>query len=271
MPFLVCFLILSTYFLFVSTNEEASRTLKQCVEKACYQHTAFGIIDACFLPQDGCRIESDKLLAAFFCWSALLGALLVKGKGKEMSNSKESLPAVEGYSLRQLTPEELPLLQDLCERCAGAIQQDAGLQPGLSLEHMIGLPPGLSMAQDLARALPPGKEYDDKFLIGIFAGPQELIGVLDVIRDYPTHSEWWLGVLMLDPARRGKGLGESVSRAVEQWATAAGAHYIRLAVSAQNTRAHQFWQRLGFEELERRIRKLSDGQESVGIIMGHSL
>jgi hypothetical protein len=36
-------------------------------------------------------------------------------KGKEMSNSKESLPAVEEYSLRQLAPEELTLLQALCE------------------------------------------------------------------------------------------------------------------------------------------------------------
>ncbi len=214
---------------------------------------------------------NDELRAAFFCWSALLGTLLVKERGKEMSNAKESLPVLEGYSLTRLTPEELPLLQDLCERCAGAMQQNAGLQPGLSLEHILGLPPGPSMAQDLARALPPGKEYDDKFLIGIFAGPQELVGVLDVIRDYPTQGEWWLGVLMLDPARRGKGLGESVCRAVEQWATNAGAHYIRLGVAVQNTRAHQFWKRLGFEELERRIRKLSDGQESVGVIMGHLL
>jgi RimJ/RimL family protein N-acetyltransferase len=192
----------------------------------------------------------------------ILESLLLKGK--EMSNSKESLPVLEGYSLRQLTAEELPLLQALCERCAG-------LELGLSLEHIIGLPAGPSMAQDLARALSPGKEYDDKFLIGIFAGPQELVGVLDVIRDYPTQGEWWLGVLMLDPAQRSKGLGESVCRAVEQWARDDGAHYIRLAVSAQNTRAHQFWKRVGFEELERRMRKLSDGQESVGIIMGHPL
>jgi GNAT superfamily N-acetyltransferase len=175
----------------------------------------------------------------------ILESLLLKGK--EMSNSKESLPVLEGYSLRQLTAEELPLLQALCERCAG-------LELGLSLEHIIGLPAGPSMAQDLARALSPGKEYDDKFLIGIFAGPQELVGVL-----------------MLDPAQRSKGLGESVCRAVEQWARDDGAHYIRLAVSAQNTRAHQFWKRVGFEELERRMRKLSDGQESVGIIMGHPL
>ena len=188
-----------------------------------------------------------------------------------MSNAKESLPALEGYSLRQLTPEELPLLQTLCERCAEAIEQNTGLEPGLSLEQILGLPPGPSMAQDLAHALPPSKGYEDKFLLGIFARPEELGGVLDVIRDYPTQGEWWLGVLMLDPARRGQGLGEGVCRAIERWAKDAGGHSLRLVVSAQNRRAHQFWQHLGFEELERRIRKLSDGQESVGIIMGHSL
>jgi RimJ/RimL family protein N-acetyltransferase len=234
-----------------------------------YQHTAFGVDGGCFLPQDGCRIGNDELLAAFSPGGALLGSLPVKGK--EMSNAKESLPALAGYSLRQLTPEELPLLQALCERCAEAIEQNTGLEPGLSLEHILGLPPGPSMAQDLAHALPPSKGYEDKFLLGIFARPEELSGVLDVIRDYPTQGEWWLGVLMLEPARRGQGLGEGVCRAVEQWAKEAGARSLRLVVSAQNRRAHQFWQRLGFEELERRIRKLSDGQESVGIIMGHAL
>jgi hypothetical protein len=65
---------------------------------------------------------------------------------------------------------------------------------------------------------------EGKFLIGIFARPEELSGVLDVIRDYPTQGEWWLGVLMLEPARRGEGLCEGVCRAVEQWVLLARWH-----------------------------------------------
>lgn len=188
-----------------------------------------------------------------------------------MSSAQQALPALEGYSFTYLTPQELPLVQTFCEQCAREIEQSTYLQPGLSLEHVLGLPPGPAMAQELAHALPAGKGYEDKLLMGIFARPDHLIGLLDVIRDYPVQGEWWLGLLMLEPAQRGQGLGEKICRAFEQWAKDAGARYLRLVVSVQNRRGHQFWQRLGFEELERRARKLADGQDSEAIIMGHPL
>ncbi len=188
-----------------------------------------------------------------------------------MSNAQEALPALEEYWFTYLTPQELPLVQTLCEQCARELEQTAHLQPGLSLEHVLGLPPGSSLAQELALALPAGKGYEDKLLLGIFARPQQLVGVLDAIRDYPVQGEWWLGLLLLEPAQRGRGLGENICRAFEQWAKNAGARYLRLVVSVQNRRGHQFWQRMGFEELERRVRKLSDGQGSEAIIMGHPL
>jgi GNAT superfamily N-acetyltransferase len=188
-----------------------------------------------------------------------------------MSNPPQALPALEEYSFTYLTPQELPLVQTLCEQCAREIEQSTHLQPGLSVEHVLGLPPGPSMAQELALALPAGKGYEDKLLMGIFARTDHLIGVLDVIRDYPVQGEWWLGLLILEPAQRGRGLGEKICRAFEQWAKDTGARYLRLVVSVQNRRGHQFWQRLGFEELERRVRKLSDGQDSEAIIMGQPL
>jgi steroid delta-isomerase-like uncharacterized protein len=194
-----------------------------------------------------------------------------EARGKQMSNAQQALPVLEGYAFTSLTPQEFPLLQTLCELCTREIEQSTHLQPGLTMEHVLGHAPGPSMAWELALALPAGKGYEDKLLLGIFARSDRLIGVLAAIRDYPVPGEWWLGLLMLEPAQRGRGLGENICRAFEHWARNAGARYLRLVVSAQNRRGHHFWQRLGFEELERRVRKLSDGQESEVIIMGHPL
>jgi GNAT superfamily N-acetyltransferase len=145
-------------------------------------------------------------------------------------------PTVDGYSLAALTPEDGPRAQRLCERCADYS------------EMVMGVPPGPAEAQSLYMALPEGKTYEDKLLMGIFAGPEELVGVLDAVRDVPTSGMWWLGVLLLDPARRDQGLGTSVYRAFEQWAAAHGAQAIQLAVVQQNEAGHRFWQRLGFVE-----------------------
>ena len=86
-----------------------------------------------------------------------------------MSNAQEALPALGEYWFTYLTPQELPLVQTLCEQCARELEQTAHLQPGLSLEHVLGLAPGPAMAQELALALPAGKGYEDQLLLQRFA------------------------------------------------------------------------------------------------------
>jgi ribosomal protein S18 acetylase RimI-like enzyme len=169
------------------------------------------------------------------------------------------LPTIDGYTLTHLTPENGPLMQALAERCADYF------------ELVTGCPPGPAEAQALFTALPAGKGYEDKMVIGVFASSHELVGVLDVVRDYPELGKWYLGLLMLEPARRGQGLGERLYRAFEQWAAASGARAIRLSVAGQNGRAYRFWRRLGFVELERRPPARFGAKESVMIIMERAL
>jgi GNAT superfamily N-acetyltransferase len=165
-----------------------------------------------------------------------------KQKRREPSMMKFPLPPLEGYTLAALSPTEEPLVQALCERCADYI------------ELVAGLPPSPELARDLHTLLPAGKGYEDKILIGIFAGPAELVGLLDAVRDYPTQGVWFLGLLLLEPARRGQGLGEKLYRAFEGWA-----------------KASRFWQRLGFEEIERRPPEVFGAKESIFILMSRTL
>ena len=168
---------------------------------------------------------------------------------------KFPLPPLEGYRLATLSPTEEPLVQALLERCADYIELVAGLSPSPELTH------------DLYTLLPAGKGDEDKILLGIFAGPGELVGLLDAVRDYPAHGVWFLGLLLLEPARRGQGLGEKIYRAFEQWAKILEAQSICLSVAQQNEQAYRFWQRLGFEEIERRPPELFGAKESIFILM----
>ncbi len=111
-----------------------------------------------------------------------------------------------------------------------------------------GEPPGPREAGDLLRSLPRGKTHADKFAIGFFDAPGHLVGVLDVIRDYPARGNWYLGLLLFGPSSRGRHLGERVYRRLEEWVRAEGGKAIHLIVQEQNPGALRFWKRMGFEE-----------------------
>lgn len=115
------------------------------------------------------------------------------------------------------------------------------------VELITGQPPGPNEAAELLSSLPRGKTQEDKFVIGLFDAPGHMVGVLDVVRDYPKQEEWYLGLLMLGPSWRGHGLGERVYKRLEEWVRACGGAAIHLIVQEQNPGALRFWQRMGFE------------------------
>ena len=133
-----------------------------------------------------------------------------------------------------------------------------------------GEPPGPREADDLLRSVPRGKGHDDKFVIGFFDAPGHMVGVLDVIRDYPTRGNWYLGQLLFGPRSRGRHLGERVCRRLEAWVRAEGGKAIHLIVQEQNPGALRFWKRMGFQE--RGIGKqLRRGRERVFLRMTREL
>ena len=114
-------------------------------------------------------------------------------------------------------------------------------------ELVTGQPPGPDEARQLLTSLPRGKGLEDKFVIGLFDAPGHMVGVLDVIRDYPRAAEWYLGLLMFGPSWRGRRLGERVYRRLEDWVRELGGERIHLIVQEQSPGALRFWQRMGFE------------------------
>jgi GNAT superfamily N-acetyltransferase len=171
-----------------------------------------------------------------------------------MYDKKKVIFKAEGYSAVQLGEDDIPDLQDLLERAS-------------DYELLIsGEPPSPWAAQELLDDCPPGKALEDKFALGIIDGSATLIGVLDVVRDYPEPGVWWIGLLLLDPGKRRRGLGQVIYHSFEQWAAQSGAIQIGLGVVEKNVHATRFWNRLGFVILERKSQHLG-GEDQVVLRM----
>jgi GNAT superfamily N-acetyltransferase len=163
-----------------------------------------------------------------------------------------------GVRIRALDKADLDRLQDLLVRCSDFIELGTGG------------PPHPEDAADLLSATPPDRSRKDKLVLGLWltddaagdsaATGDELAGVLDIVRGYPEESAWFLGLLLLTPELRGRGLGERIYRRVEEWVREQGAATIHLGVLERNPDARRFWERLGYEYRDTRTQHGSENR-----------
>jgi GNAT superfamily N-acetyltransferase len=177
----------------------------------------------------------------------------------DMNHVDSSNFRLDGYAVVRLSTDETSDFQSLYERCSDYHELYEGIptRPTAAAEELI--------------AVPPGKELADKFALGIYAGGVTLVGYLDLVRDFPSAGEWWLGLLMLDPQVRANGLGSRIYQSAARWVAGHGAHTIWLAVLEENAKAERFWRRQGFEEQRRQAHTSETGHPSRVIVMRHPL
>lgn len=164
---------------------------------------------------------------------------------------------MEGYSLKRLGFEDSQILQDLCDRCAG----NNNIIVGASRETNEG--------NAILKGIPQGKTYDDKYVIGIFEN-NLLIGVLDMVKDFPVKGELILGLLMFDPEVTGRGLRGKTHRCVIRWAKKEGFEKLRLDVDGDNRESYEFWKNIGYTETKRVNLKVKNNFREV-VVMNYQL
>jgi ribosomal protein S18 acetylase RimI-like enzyme len=147
--------------------------------------------------------------------------------------------------LRRIEAEtsDLAALQALHLRCADFV------------EATTGHPPRDDEAARLLAILPPGKTLADKQVLG-FHRDGEMIGVVDLLRGYPSPTDWYIGLFLLSPEVRGAGLGTSVVDEIVERVRAEGGRALHLIVLENNPRALAFWRRHRFELVDRRVQDL---------------
>ncbi len=138
------------------------------------------------------------------------------------------------YHTRLLAPNDLRALQTLFERAADYFA------------IATGAPPAPDEAPRAFVAGPPTKDVSAKRVVGVFAASETLVGVLDALTDWPEDGTWSIGMLLLDPAYRGRGLGGHVLDAFERWAATEGAVRLRTAVVGHHTVGLAFLEGRGY-------------------------
>lgn len=141
-----------------------------------------------------------------------------------------------GLSVRPLGEADVPDIDALLVRCAEFIRLSEGHdpQPG----------DGLLLLEERPEAAPEV----EKLVLGLYDGPC-LVGVIDLLKDYPAPGVWYLGLLMIEPVRRRAGIGTALVAALTEWVARQGGHALRLAVIEQNAAGERFWMRQGFKAI----------------------
>jgi GNAT superfamily N-acetyltransferase len=137
------------------------------------------------------------------------------------------------YCVALLPETAAPDIQSLFERCEDYFQL------------VEGRPPATDAAILEWRDRPPGCGPGDVFCLAL-RDTNGLAGVIFALRNFPTFGDWYLGLSLLHPARRGAGLGAAFYQGFEAWVARQGGRRILLAVVEPNQRAARFWERLGF-------------------------
>jgi GNAT superfamily N-acetyltransferase len=169
------------------------------------------------------------------------------------------LLSIPGYHSCLIDKRDVGQLQSLLEACADyCILID-------------GHPPSSTSAINLLTDRPEGKSLDDIVLVGIYTQENEMVSLLDALRDYPGEGDMWIGLLLVHPGHRDKGLGTMIVRAFEDWALAQGVEQIFLGVVEANDKALKFWQSVGFQVTGRQPPRKFDNLTHVVITMVYEL
>lgn len=103
--------------------------------------------------------------------------------------------------------------------------------------------------EEILTFLPPNKQSQDKFVLGIFYKNQ-LIGVIDLIRDFPVIGQWIIGLFLLNKKVRRKGIGKLVHNALSQIVLESTGDSLRIGVIEENINGLNFWKNLGYKQIK---------------------
>lgn len=109
----------------------------------------------------------------------------------------------------------------------------------------VGHAPNDDYIEQFFTACPPGVGEDGLMAFSIMEATA-MAGMIGIAEGYEFHDDWWIGLVLLDPAFRGRGLGRAALDQVKGLAKARNIAMLKLSVLDANPRALRFWLREGF-------------------------
>ena len=156
-----------------------------------------------------------------------------------MMTEGNTLFTIPGFQVNYLRENDARSLQRLLENCTDYCML------------VDGHPPGENSAQALIANRPEDRSINDKAVFGLYNHERNLVGVLDVLKNYPFQNDWWIGLMLIDPDYRNQGLGRQIVQSFMDWVRLQRVKRIYLGVVECNDKAFKFWQSVGFTVVER--------------------
>ena len=116
-----------------------------------------------------------------------------------------------------------------------------------------GIKPYLRDLTDVITDLPQGVVPTDKYFAGFYtieegSDGEKLIAILDLILNYPSEKEVFIGWFMIDAEKQGLGIGSGILTDICHSLGEQGCKAITVVVRRRNTDAAAFWYNNGFKE-----------------------
>ncbi|WP_446896954.1 GNAT family N-acetyltransferase [Clostridium sp. LBM24168] len=149
--------------------------------------------------------------------------------------------AADGCEIKitKIDNDNIDIIFEFCKRCNDYYMMHGGVEASRK------------DVEEIFEELPPGKNYNDKFVFGIFKNYDKLIGIIDIVKNFPVSNQWMLGLMLIDPMERRKGLGRIVHCRLTEWAGGLGAESFRIGVVDKNIEGLRFWKSLGYREIRK--------------------
>lgn len=129
-----------------------------------------------------------------------------------------------------------------------------------------GAPHTKEDSEEILTALPPDKEAKDKFVLGVLC-KEELIGAIDLIKNYPVIDQWIIGLFLLKKKDRNKGIGKLVHNALIEIVLKGGGKSITVGVVKENIKGLKFWENLGYKTTKETDVTLGDKVHKVYVMV----
>lgn len=153
-------------------------------------------------------------------------------KNREQQKAIDISLLSDRYTVRFLQEEDIPAIYNL------------SVGNPLYFEYCPPAPTFDGIRSDML-ALPPGKDYNDKYYMGFFDG-EYLVAVMDLILKYKGSDSAFIGLFMMDKDVQKKGVGSGIIAGVCDCLIAEGYSYVRLGFAKGNPQSEAFWLKNGF-------------------------
>ena len=119
--------------------------------------------------------------------------------------------------------------------------------------------------RNILEEVPEGWSEKDKAVFKI-VGDERVVGLVDILKNYPDNETWMIGLLLVTPEYRGCGVGGRVHEEIKSMAVNNKIKKLRIGVLEENFRGRQFWRGLGYKLLKEAAVNFNGREKTVEVM-----